>query len=106
MIPAYVSWVTAHPLLSAAVQFALLGTLGEIVAACLKERRLALPCGGPQIAAKALAWALLGLVIKYGFTGMKAFTVELLGKGMLPSSGVWTFFGTTTTVEFGVPTAL
>ena len=85
MISAFVWWVVAHPMLSAAVQFALLGTLGEMVASSLRERRLALPCRGPQIAAKFLAWALLGLVIKYGFTGMKAFTVELLGKGMLPS---------------------
>ena len=74
MIPAYVSWVTAHPLLSAAVQFAFLGTLGEVVASSLKQRRAALPCGWMQIAAKVLAWALLGLVIKYGFTGMKGFT--------------------------------
>lgn len=85
MISAYVAWVSAHPLFSAAIQFAILGTLGEVVAASIRQRRFALPCGGMQIAAKALAWALLGLVIKYGFTGMKGFTEGLLAKGMLPS---------------------
>ena len=85
MPSAYAAWVAAHPMLSAAVQFALLGTLGEIVASSLKRRGIALPCGGGQIAAKALAWALLGLVIKYGFTGTKGFTQVLLDKGMLPA---------------------
>lgn len=85
MMSVYVSWVTARPMLSAAVQFAILGTLGEMVASSLKRRCLVLPCKGPQIAAKCLAWALLGLVIKYGFTGMKGFTQTLLDKGMLPA---------------------
>ncbi len=85
MLSAYLLWVRAHPLLSAAVQFAILGTLGEMVASSLKSRRLALPCGALKLALKVLAWALLGLVIKYGFTGMKGFTELLLAKGMLPS---------------------
>ncbi len=85
MLSAYVLWVTTHPMLSAAIQFSILGTLGEIVAASLKQRRPALPCGWLQLAAKALAWALLGLIIKYGFTGMKGFTQGLLEKGLLPA---------------------
>lgn len=32
---AYVQWVTAHPMFSAIVHFAILGTLGEHVAALL-----------------------------------------------------------------------
>jgi hypothetical protein len=62
----YRLWVLAHPFLSAALQFGLLGTLGEVVAASLKSRRPALPCTVPQLLAKVLAWALLGLVIKAG----------------------------------------
>ena len=85
MMQAYVSWVIAHPFLSTALQFALLGTLGEIVAASLKRRKISLPCGWLQLGAKVLAWALLGLVIKYGFIGMKGFTQALLDKGMLPN---------------------
>lgn len=86
MLQAYVSWVIAHPFLSAALQFALLGTLGEVVAASLVQRRYALPCGWGKLAAKALGWALLGIIIKYGFVGMKGFTQALLDKGLLP---VW-----------------
>lgn len=85
MLHAYVSWVINHPFLSAAIQFALLGTLGEVVAASLKQRSFALPCGWGKLAAKALAWALLGIIIKYGFAGMKGFTQALLDKGMLPT---------------------
>lgn len=86
MLHAYVSWVIAHPFLSAALQFALLGTLGEVVAASLIQRRCALPCNWGKLAAKALGWALLGIIIKYGFVGMKGFTQALLDKGLLP---VW-----------------
>ena len=46
----------------------------------------ALPCTPVQLAAKVVAWAVLGLVIKAGFTGMKGFTQGLLEHGVLP---VW-----------------
>ena len=83
----YRLWVLAHPFLSAALQFGLLGTLGEVLAASLKSRRPALPCTALQLLAKVLAWALLGLVIKAGFVGMKGFTRALLEQHILP--GAW-----------------
>jgi hypothetical protein len=82
---AYAAWVAANPWLSAALQFAALGTLGEIVAATARRRAPALPCTRAQLALKVLAWAVLGLVIKAGFTGMKGFTRALLEHGALPS---------------------
>lgn len=85
MLQAYVAWVSTHPFQSAAIQFAILGTLGEVVAASLRNRRFSLPCTPLQLGLKALAWALLGLVIKYGFIGMKGFTQALLDKGLLPA---------------------
>jgi hypothetical protein len=81
---AYVQWVTANPLFSAAIQFAILGTLGEVISFTIQNRRLTLPCAWWQLFAKMLAWALLGLLIKYGFTGMKGFTRALLDHQMLP----------------------
>jgi hypothetical protein len=84
MLHAYATWVIAHPFLSAALQFALLGTIGEVVAASVRQRRLSAPCAWPRLLAKAAAWALLGIIIKYGFAGMKGFTQALLDKGMLP----------------------
>jgi hypothetical protein len=103
----YVSWVPAHPLLSAAIQFAMLGTLGEIIPSSLKKKKAALPCNVLQLAAKVGAWALLGIIIKYGFTGMKGFTTALLTRGFLPkaaASGIgWAFTLSTLTNIFFEP---
>jgi hypothetical protein len=91
----YVQWVTQNPLLSAAIQFAILGTLGEIISFSIYRKKLAIPCTGLQLAGKILAWALLGIVIKYGFAGMKGFTRALLDHHLLPlflGSGLgWAF---------------
>ncbi len=81
---AYRLWVQSHPFLSAALQFGLLGTLGELVAAGLRARRPALPCTSSELLAKVVAWALLGLVIKAGFVGMRGFTQALLEHHILP----------------------
>lgn len=102
----YRLWVQAHPLLSAALQFGILGTLGEVVAASLRARRRALPCTPLQLLAKVLAWALLGLIIKAGFVGMRGFTQGLLDHHLLPAflgSGLgWAFaLSTLTNVFFG-----
>jgi hypothetical protein len=82
----YRLWVQAHPFLSAALQFGLLGTLGEVAAASLRAKRASLPCTPLQLLAKVLAWALLGLVIKSGFVGMRGFTRALLDHHILPAA--------------------
>jgi len=91
----YVAWVTNNPLISAAIQFAILGTLGEIISFSLLQKRVALPCSGLQLVGKVLAWALLGVIIKYGFAGMKGFTQALIDHRLLPgflSQGIgWAF---------------
>jgi hypothetical protein len=81
----YVQWVSAHPLFSAAIQFAVLGTFGELLSFWIKNKSFSLPCSLLQLALKVLAWALLGVVIKYGFAGMKGFTRALLEHEMLPA---------------------
>jgi hypothetical protein len=103
---AYVYWVKQNLILSACVQFAILGPLGEIIAASLVAKRPALPCSWLQMLGKASAWAVLGVVIKYGFVGMKGFTEALLGKHMLPawfSGGIGNAFAVSvfTNVLFG-----
>ena len=84
-----------NPLGSAAIQFAILGSLGEIISASFKSKKVALPCTIYQMAGKILAWALLGIIIKYGFIGMKGFTRTLIEHQLLPafcSSGLgWSF---------------
>lgn len=85
LLDSYVSWVTGRPLVSAAVQFAVLGTLGEVLSHSIRERRPALPCTTLQLLGKTAAWALLGVIIKYGFAGMKGFTRALVEHRMLPA---------------------
>jgi hypothetical protein len=102
----YRLWVQAHPFLSAALQFALLGTLGEVVASSLRARRAVLPCTALQLLAKVFAWALLGLIIKGGFVGMKGFTRALVDHHLLPAflgAGLgWAFaLSTLTNLFFG-----
>lgn len=80
----YVGWVTEWPLLSAAVQFAILGTLGEVLSHSMRQKRAAIPCTPLQLLGKVAAWALLGVIIKYGFAGMKGFTRALLDHRMIP----------------------
>lgn len=85
---AYIQWVTQNPLLSAAIQFGILGTLGEVLSFSLQQKRLALPCTWLQLGGKVLAWALLGILIKYAFAGMKGFNAALVEHHLLPE-----FFG-------------
>ena len=40
----YLNWVTQNPLLSAAIQFAILGTLGEIISFSIQKKKIAIPC--------------------------------------------------------------
>jgi hypothetical protein len=103
---AYIEWVRQYPIMSACVQFAVLGPLGEMVAASLVAKRPALPCSWMQLLGKAVAWAVLGAVIKYGFVGMNGFVKGLLTKQMLPawfSTGVGNAFAVSvfTNVLFG-----
>ncbi|RJP76048.1 MAG: hypothetical protein C4524_10715 [Candidatus Zixiibacteriota bacterium] len=80
----YAEWVSQNPLTSAALQFAILGTLGEVLSHSLRQRRIALPCTAGQLYGKVAAWALLGIIIKAGFVGMRGFTIALLDHGLLP----------------------
>jgi hypothetical protein len=82
----YLFWVTSQPLASAAVQFGLLGTLGEIISHTIRTGRVGLPNRPLEMLGKVLAWALLGVVIKYGFTGMRGFVEALVAHGMLPTA--------------------
>ena len=84
MIDTYVNYVLENPLFSAAIQFAVLGTLGELFSYIFIKKKIKLPCKVWQLIAKVIAWALLGIIIKYGFAGMKGFTLALLEHGFIP----------------------
>lgn len=86
MIATYTDWVASNPLLSAMIQFALLGTLGEVISFSLSQKKLAIPCAWWQFILKMLAWAILGVLIKLAFIGMKGFALALMEHGFLPLS--------------------
>jgi hypothetical protein len=105
-VQSYISWVTTYPLFSAAIQFAILGTFGEILAFSLQNKQIKIPCTWKQLILKVFAWALLGLIIKYGFAGMKGFTRALLDHKLIPAfleSGIGWAFATSlfTNIFFG-----
>ena len=70
----YLDWVTLNPMLSAAIQFAILGTFGEIISFSIQKKKFAIPCSWLQLMGKMIAWA-----------GMKGFTQALLDHQLLPA---------------------
>jgi hypothetical protein len=102
----YIQWVSNNRLLSAAVQFGVLGTLGEIASLMIRREKISALGNFWQFLGKILAWALLGVIIKYGFVGMKAFVDGLIGQGLLPAAVhgtiVWAFMvSVLTNILFG-----
>ena len=95
MISSYTQWVSANPILSAMIQFGILGTLGEVIAFSIRQKRVSAPCIWWLLGLKVIAWAILGVIIKAGFTGMKGFVTALIDHGLLPhafSQGfLWAF---------------
>ncbi len=81
---AYILWVSNNPLLSAAIQFGILGTIGEFISHRIKTKGFWGFGSILQIVLKILGWALLGIIIRYGFTGMKGFVNSLLEDNLLP----------------------
>jgi hypothetical protein len=82
----YFGLVKAYPLASSAIQVALLGTFGELLAGRLRGRGWN-PFTVPQLAAKVLVWAFLGLAFKLAFTGFAGFVDALQARGFWPEAG-------------------
>lgn len=83
----YITLVTARPVLAAMVQFAVLGTLGDMASKWIIERRLFMPSGRLAVVSKMFGWALLAVCIKYAFVGFNGFVDGLAGHGLLPELG-------------------
>jgi len=78
----YIDWVSSNVLFSAFIQFAVLGSAGEVFGIIASKRR---PSSTPlEWIAKALVWGILGIMIKYAFTGFKGFLAILVEKDFLP----------------------
>lgn len=102
----YLSFVKANPLPAAFIQFAILGFLGEIVSYFITKRPLKEAGNVFQVVLKMAAWGILGIIIKYGFTGMRGFLDSLIEHNMIAfmkrGTIVYAFFlSTFTNILFG-----
>jgi len=80
----YVSGVTAHPLLSAMVQFAVLGTFGDCVARWIQSKKIYMPFKLKEVIWKPVEWAILAIFIKVAFIGYTGFVGSLVSYHLLP----------------------
>ncbi len=82
MIDAYLNFVIGFPLLSSAVQIAILGTVGELLATRIRMGKWYFFGPGPwRLILKILVWAFLGITFKYGFVGFFGFVAALVSQG-------------------------
>jgi hypothetical protein len=81
----YISLVSEYPIVTAMVQFAILGTFGDIVSKWLIQKKISFPFSPFTLLLKMLEWALLAVCIKYAFTGFQGFVDSLIQHNLLPS---------------------
>lgn len=89
MIDSYIEFVTSYPLISAMIQFALLGTLGDMIAKWLLKGQLFMPYSLVTLFLKMIEWAVLAICIKYAFVGFQGFVDGLLAHEMIPELGLF-----------------
>jgi hypothetical protein len=80
----YINLVTTQPILTAIVQFAILGTLGEIISRWIVQKSLKYPFTFGMTLWKMTVWSILAVCIKYAFVGINGFVQVLIEHGMLP----------------------
>jgi len=100
----YVELVTAHPILTAIIQFALLGTLGDAVSHWIVKRKIFSPYNVKTLILKIIEWSILAVMIKYAFIGFQGFVDSLINQSYLPQlSGIGRSFAISTlmNLQFG-----
>jgi len=74
----YLELVKAHPIMTAVVQFAILGTLGEIISRLIVQKSFKYPFSLAITLWKMVFWSILAVCIKYAFVGINGFVRELI----------------------------
>ncbi|HBN09926.1 MAG TPA: hypothetical protein DD435_15215 [Cyanobacteria bacterium UBA8530] len=90
MFALYVHWLKSEPLLAAAIQFAILGTLGDRIAARLRGGNW--QTDKMEVLCKLPTWAILGISVKLAFLGGSGATKSLIEHGYFPTFGLFVFF--------------
>ncbi|MEA1973050.1 MAG: hypothetical protein U9N34_07150 [Candidatus Cloacimonadota bacterium] len=80
----YIDYVTNYPIITAMIQFAILGTLGEFVSKWIISKKVYIPFKPLMVLWKMIEWAILAFFIKYAFVGIKGFLQALVEHNMLP----------------------
>lgn len=100
----YVEFVTSFPVVSAIIQFAILGTLGDTVSYWIIKRKIFLPYDFRTLLLKVIEWSILAVMIKYAFVGFKGFVEILISNNYLPHlEGIGKSFAISTSMnlQFG-----
>ncbi|NOR26972.1 MAG: hypothetical protein GQ540_00415 [Lutibacter sp.] len=80
----YIEIVKAYPIYSAMVQFAILGTLGDVFSKWMQQGKIYKPYNVSIILLKMLEWAIIAITIKYAFVGFQGFVDGLVAHHLLP----------------------
>ena len=86
---AYVELVKAYPLYTAMLQFAVLGTFGDVISKWMQQGRVFMPYKAQILILKMLEWAFLAITIKYAFVGFQGFVDSLVSHQLLPELGLF-----------------
>ena len=85
----YVELVKAYPIYSAMIQFAVLGTFGDIISKWLQQGKVFMPYKAQILILKMLEWAFLAITIKYAFVGFQGFIDSLVSHQLVPELGTF-----------------
>ena len=80
----YLNLVSNYPIFTAIVQFAVLGTLGEIISKWIIAKKFHNPFTLFEILWKITEWGILAVLIKYAFVGYQGFLNALIDHHYLP----------------------
>lgn len=81
----YIEIVMAHPIITAMIQFAILGTLGDMISKWVINKKVFLPFSIYMLLWKMIEWAFLAVLIKYAFVGFQGFVDGLVDHQLLPA---------------------
>ena len=104
----YISAVSAHPIYMAIIQFAILGTFGEVVSKWIVNNKIYWPFTVKETIWKMIVWSILAVAIKYAFAGFKGYVQALVEHNLLPQAVTTNKFlkaftlSTFTNLQFGI----
>ena len=101
----YIILVKEYPIISAMIQFAILGTLGDVFSKWMQKGAVYSPYKFNILFLKMLEWALLAVTIKYAFVGYQGFVESLVSHHLLPELNLFSnafLLSVTMNLQFGL----